>query len=171
MQYNVRENNPNWGGGKSIDPKGKALVLYPQHPRANNNGYVFEHILIAERALGKKISKDTPIHHINENISDNHNSNLVVCESHAYHKFLHCRKRALEASGNKNWRKCRECKRYDDPKNMSIHTRKKHSNVYIHKKCHALRMARWRKKNPDYWRKFYKYEKGGGSHSASEARL
>lgn len=56
-----------------------------------NHKRQYEHILIAERALGKPLPKGAVIHHVNGNPSDNRPSNLVVCPSQAYHMLLHYR--------------------------------------------------------------------------------
>lgn len=47
---------------------------------------------------------------------------LVVCEDKAYHKLLHIRTDALVVCGHANWRRCRFCGEYDDPKNLIIYT-------------------------------------------------
>ena len=70
------------------------------------------------------------VHHVNEIRSDNWKENLVICQDCAYHKLLHRRARALKACGHANWRKCRFCKKYDDPENLSISGR----TIY-HKEC------------------------------------
>lgn len=58
----------------------------------NNGRKQYEHILIAERALGRKLRKNERVHHIDGNRKNNANSNLLIC-SHAYHLALHARMR------------------------------------------------------------------------------
>lgn len=97
------------------------------------NGYdIYEHVLIAERVMGKPLPKDVLVHHANEDRSDNKNSNLVVCPDTAYHSLIHKRLEAKKACGDPNWRKCRLCQRYDDTKNMAVH-----ADRYRHKACIA----------------------------------
>lgn len=83
-----------------------------RHPRANANGYVLEHLLVAERALGRPLSLEMEVHHVNEITSDNRGTNLVICEDLAYHKLLHRRMRAYRATGNPNSWKCKYCKQW-----------------------------------------------------------
>lgn len=163
--YNVRENNHNWNGGKTSDSRGRILLLNKNHPRHTHEGYVFEHILVAEKALGKFITKDHPIHHVNGIQSDNRPCNLVVCENSAYHMLLHRRQKAKEACDNKKFVPCRECKQYFDSDGMTLHSRKKNQNIYICKPCNRNRSKQWNEKYPEYWKKFYN-KKGGDSHSA-----
>lgn len=67
-----------------------------------NNGYKmirvsghkkfqYEHILIAEKALGKPLPADAEIHHWNERRWDNRNENLLVCPDKSYHNLIHKR--------------------------------------------------------------------------------
>lgn len=49
------------------------------HPRASGTGhYVFEHILVMERYLGRHIKRDEVVHHINHNRQDNRIENLQL---------------------------------------------------------------------------------------------
>ena len=98
--------------------RGYRSLLMPGHPRADSTGRVYEHIVIAEMALGHAIRRGIEVHHANEDRSDNRPENLVVCQDHAYHHLLHRRRRALEACGHANWRPCNVCGDYDAPENM-----------------------------------------------------
>lgn len=101
--------------------------------------YVLEHVVVAERALGKPLPPSAQVHHVNEDRGDNRPENLVVCESDAYHKLLHQRRRALDACGNAGWRKCPYCKTYGNPADMI-----KHGNMYEHGDCvRAYQRARY----------------------------
>lgn len=124
--------NPKWNGGR-IKHKGYVEVHMPEHPRRDSIGYVSEHLLVAEKALGKYIKSPACIHHGNEARGDNRNHNLVICQDNAYHKLLHMRKKALEKSGNANNRKCKYCKKYDSIDNMIRQSVNK--NSYYHRCC------------------------------------
>ena len=113
-----REENPSWRGGRKINDGGYVIVLQAGHPRADTNGYVREHVLIAEKALGKPLPKGAEVHHVDGNRANNKNSNLVICPNHAYHNLIHLRMKAKKACGNPNWRKCEFCQQWDDPNNM-----------------------------------------------------
>lgn len=97
-------------------PHNKGYWTYQIDGRA-----VMEHVLVAERALGKLIPKGAEVHHIDENKMNNNPTNLVICPDRAYHALLHVRQRAYEACGNYNWIKCDICKRWDSPLNIKIY--------------------------------------------------
>ena len=124
----------NWKGGRFVEPHGYVMIYAPGHPRANGNRYVREHILIAEKTLGKPLPINAVVHHHNENMSDNITpGNLVICQDRAYHKLLHQRMRALKHSGDVHWRKCKYCHKYDTPDNLTVPTVPR-SSAY-HKSC------------------------------------
>lgn len=85
--------------------------------RKQNSVTKFEHVAIAERALGRPLPNGVVVHHANENRRDNRPENLVICTL-TYHALIHKRMRALAACGNANWLKCPHCKQYDDPANL-----------------------------------------------------
>jgi hypothetical protein len=132
------ENHARWNGGKRRYAEGYIGIKVVGHPRANKSGYVGEHILVAEKALGKYLPINAVVHHINGDKSDNRNENLLICENQQYHSLIHRRTRAFEASGHADWRKCWMCKTYDDPKNLRLypsqsggyHAKCKHNKDY-----------------------------------------
>jgi hypothetical protein len=102
------------------------------------NGYVrigrsYEHNVVAESVLGKKMSFPHEIHHINGIRSDNRKENLVICEDRKYHRLLHARKRALIFCGDANKRSCIFCKKFDYLENMVFN--KKTGKGICHPKC------------------------------------
>jgi len=123
---------PSWKGGKRKS-RGYVQILHRgNHPR-NSGGYVFEHILVAEKALGKHLPQGAEVHHVDCRKSNNANSNLVICESHAYHHLLHVWSRAYFASGDPNKRKCRYCKHYDSTDLMY-----ENGNTFYHQACKKI---------------------------------
>ncbi|MES2320161.1 MAG: HNH endonuclease signature motif containing protein [Pseudomonadota bacterium] len=73
-------------GSRTISTDGYVLIHVGRQKKQ------YEHILIAEKALGRPIPKGYVVHHINCNKQDNRPNNLLVC-SHAYHLALHARMR------------------------------------------------------------------------------
>lgn len=73
-------------GNKSIDKQGYAVVHIGRKKRQ------YEHVLIAEKALGRKLKRGEVVHHINFVRHDNRNENLLVCTI-SYHLQLHARMR------------------------------------------------------------------------------
>ena len=86
------------------DPLKARRAKSPGHISVNIRGYkvirrngksVFEHIAIAERALGKPLPPKAVVHHVDGNPSNNAPSNLVICPSQEYHLQLHSRQGTL----------------------------------------------------------------------------
>ena len=72
------QDHPNWKGGKRVNHNGYIEVRMPHHHRARGNGYVFEHILVAEEKIGRQLRITEIVHHKNENKGDNSPDNLEV---------------------------------------------------------------------------------------------
>ena len=79
-----RERSSNWNGGYT-KTHGYTRILMPAHPRANSQGYVYEHILVVEKELGRPLKPKEVCHHRNGSKSDNYWENLFVFESTSVH--------------------------------------------------------------------------------------
>jgi hypothetical protein len=83
-----REAHPSWTGGRTIT-NGYPCVYQPEHPRHMPNGYVYEHIVIAERLLGRALRRGEIVHHIDGDKTNNTDDNLAVLASQSEHIRLH----------------------------------------------------------------------------------
>ena len=115
----------------------------PDHPRALQ-GYVLEHLLVAERALGRHIDQCHPVHHVNKDRNDNRPTNLVICENEPYHALLHRRARALAMCGNPDWVSCRTCKKWGPRSSMWVHPTK--HGVAQHAECSRAYFRTYKRK-------------------------
>lgn len=127
-----REEHPGWKGGKRAHCDGYVEVRI-------NGDYMFEHVHIAETALGRKLPPQAEVHHANGIRSDNSRGNLVICESLPYHRLLHVRIKAYQATGNPNNRKCSFCQQWDETGNMK---QVGNSSSHYHRACSAGYAAR-----------------------------
>jgi len=66
-----------WTNGRTLKT-GYWLILSPNHPNKNARGYVFEHRLVMEKHLGRYLTKEEIVHHINGIRTDNRLENLLL---------------------------------------------------------------------------------------------
>ena len=139
------ERNNHYNGGRT-ESRGYISIATPDHPAADAHGFVREHVLICEKALGKPLPTGAVPHYVDGNPSNNDNSNLVLCQDQAYHMLIERRTRALKACGHASWRKCTICKRYDEPKKLRIYTDSStgYERGTFHLSCHNERQRRKR---------------------------
>jgi hypothetical protein len=78
----------NWKGGKGKD-RDYIMILSHGHPFADYYGYVREHRLIMEKHLGRYLSPEEIVHHINGVKSDNRIENLKLFNSTGEHSSHH----------------------------------------------------------------------------------
>lgn len=84
-------NSYRWTGGRKNKrgKKGGHILAYaPNHPNADRVGYVAEHRLVVERDLGRYLSQDEHVHHIDGDPQNNDLSNLAVVSVHE-HRMAH----------------------------------------------------------------------------------
>ena len=93
-QSQLGDKGSNWHGGWTM-VDGYKKIMVKDHPFADGDGYVLEHRLLAEKAIGRYLEPKYPVHHINGVRDDNRNDNLVICDSQSYHQFLHRRMQRL----------------------------------------------------------------------------
>ena len=75
---NMSKHGNKWKGGRTISSHGYVLIRLPEHPKAFATGYVYEHMLVAEKKLGRPLKKGELIHHIDSNRQNNAPENIVV---------------------------------------------------------------------------------------------
>lgn len=82
--------NNNWRGGRSITSNGYVLVrVGVGHHLADVRGYAYEHRVVAEATLGRRLVDGEIVHHIDGNKRNNSPSNLRVEPSIAHHLVHH----------------------------------------------------------------------------------
>ena len=121
--------------------KGKLGAGYVGIATRRNGTHIFEHQVMAERALGRRLQRGEVVHHVNEDRADNRPENLVICRI-GYHALIHARMRARQATGDANARLCMLCHEYevgDAP--MQVHT-KRLVATWRHAVCH-MRREQW----------------------------
>lgn len=92
------DGNPNWRGGRGIDPVDGYVRLYmPGSPMASPNGYVREHRLVMANHLGRLLDPSELIHHVNGDRTDNRIENLQIVTAGEHMTIEHTgRKRSAE---------------------------------------------------------------------------
>lgn len=83
---------------------GYRVVYLPEHTSsmasANWLGYVYEHIVVAEKFLGRKLCKDEVVHHLDMDRANNRVENLLVLLS-SQHTKLHAWLRRINKKRSK----------------------------------------------------------------------
>lgn len=71
--------NHMWKGGRSVASNGYVLIrVGVGHHLADSRGYAYEHRLVAERMLGRRLQGGEEVHHVDRNRQNNAPENLEV---------------------------------------------------------------------------------------------
>jgi hypothetical protein len=92
-KHNIGPKNGMWKGGRTIASNGYVLIrVGKDHHLADCRGYAYEHRLVAEKMLGRRLRKGEQVHHGKEGIQCNKEFNLSVAGSFAKHRELEGRR-------------------------------------------------------------------------------
>lgn len=121
MADQTRENNPNWRGGRVIASNGYVLLrVGKDHHLADVRGYAYEHRVVAEQKIGRRLRRREVVHHVDGNKLNNVPANLEVLPSTAHHAHFEHGREENRAPGERNLRiECacgcgRRLTKYDD---------------------------------------------------------
>lgn len=115
---------------KDRRPNGTGAITKAGYIQVSKNGnFQYEHITVAERALGRPLPDGAIVHHVDEVRTHNANANLVICPNQGYHALLHQRMNARAAGAPLHYKPCRFCGEFDDQKNMKRSLRSLHHSA------------------------------------------
>ena len=87
---NTLKHSWNWKNGRTISSHGYILIYIGKGEHlADIRGYAYEHRLVAEKKMGRRLLPNEKVHHINGNKQDNRPENIEIMASNAEHYFLH----------------------------------------------------------------------------------
>lgn len=82
--------NPNWKGGRSVASNGYMLIkVGVEHHLADVRGYAYEHRIVAEQKIGRRLRPGEQAHHVDGDKLNNEPANIEVAASFAHHRELH----------------------------------------------------------------------------------
>ena len=73
------EKQPHYKGGRQKTGNGYIQIVMPNHPNADKRGRILEHRYIIEQYLGRPLTRNEYIDHINGDKTDNRIENLRIC--------------------------------------------------------------------------------------------
>lgn len=108
---------------------GYVLVYAPDHPNAKQGRYMYEHRLVMEQHLGRYLTSEEVVHHINGDTSDNRIENLQLFASNGEH---------LKATLGQRW-----ARKFDRCQSCGT-TKRRHEARGLCSMCHQRRQREQR---------------------------
>ena len=110
-EWNKGKKPWNWTGKPVLASNGYVLVhVGKKHHLADVRGYAYEHRVVAEKKLGRRLRKREQVHHLNGRRADNSIDNIVVMKTILHHRVEHRRRDSrLRRPGDRNPLVCCEC--------------------------------------------------------------
>lgn len=94
------KNNPAYNGGKYFDSNGYVVLFMPNHPNKGVKNTVLEHRFIMECKLGRYLTKEECVHHIDFDKKNNDPSNLMLFKNNSEHIKYHNKLKIKENEKN-----------------------------------------------------------------------
>jgi len=98
-----REKSSAWKGGHTVI-EGRPYIYAPDHPMAKADGYIQESRLVMSEALGRTLSPDEVVHHIDGDPFNNHFRNLRLTS-----RSQHARRHLVRPGTEKRRRELKWC--------------------------------------------------------------
>lgn len=86
-QQQCGERAVNWKGGRRIASNGYIEIKVENYPKLNKRRYVYEHVYVAEKKIGRLLRENEVVHHIDRNKTNNHPDNLMVLTKEEHSKL------------------------------------------------------------------------------------
>ena len=90
-----KSDNYEFGGHEKLRRDGYVKVYAPEHPNCTTDGYVMKHTLVMEKQIGRYLTENEVVHHINRIRNDNRIENLHLM-TFKEHAELHMTERHAE---------------------------------------------------------------------------
>jgi hypothetical protein len=95
--------NPNWRGGRTVTQSGYVLRrVGKNHHLADVRGYAYEHRIVAEETIGRRLVPGEHVHHKDGNKGNNDPANLEVLTAHEHGAAHRTRAGRLRNPGEPN---------------------------------------------------------------------